>query len=467
MGRAHPLTLDELRSDFERLLIGPLALAVSGGPDSMALMHLVAAWVAESATAQRQRMGPVPLIILTVDHQLRAQSAEEAAWVKGEAAQLGLPHETLVWGEPKPSTGLQSAAREARYRLINKYLDRELKEQRAPVKRRIVVAHHEDDQAETVVMRLARGSGLDGLSGMRDEEHVKPVVGCSRCTIVRPLLRVPKARLIATLEAMGRAWKDDPSNQAPEFERVRVRQALETLSQLGVDPAEIGRSAWRLSRARRAVLAGVAAASRAVKLHRGLFAQIDAACLAELPEEYAVRLLANLLQAFGGAGPPARLSQIEQLAFRMMPPGQAADAVRAETLGGCRIERDGAGSMRIWREWGREGLPKLGLQPGTRHIWDQRFCVALGPGESEAVEVRALGAGNIQCLGELGSVPELQGVRVPDGAIHTLPSFWRAGRLVAVPYFAAAAGPPGSFSAQFVADEGGSSRAWAQAITPG
>jgi tRNA(Ile)-lysidine synthase len=97
MGRAHPFTLDELRSDFERLLIGPLALAVSGGPDSMALMHLVAAWVAEPGTTDRQRMGRVPLIILTVDHQLRAQSAEEAVWVKGEAARLGLPHETLLW----------------------------------------------------------------------------------------------------------------------------------------------------------------------------------------------------------------------------------------------------------------------------------------------------------------------------------------------------------------------------------
>ena len=151
------------------------------------------------------------------------------------------------------------------------YLDHELRERRVAAKRRIVVAHHEDDQAETVLMRLARGSGLDGMSGMREEERVStsPSVESSggSYTIVRPLLRTPKARLIATLEAAGRSWRDDPSNLAPEFERVRVRQALETLGQLGIGPAQIGRSAWRLSRARRAVLAGVdAVATRAVKL---------------------------------------------------------------------------------------------------------------------------------------------------------------------------------------------------------
>jgi tRNA(Ile)-lysidine synthase len=309
-------------------------------------------------------------------------------------------------------------------------------------------------------MRLARGSGLDGLSGMRDEEHVVRLSSAdgtsSSYTIVRPLLRTPKARLLATLEAMGRTWKDDRSNQAPEFERVRVRQALETLSQIGVGSAEIGRSAWRLARARRAVLAGVdAAASRAVKLHRGLFAEIDAACLAEIPEEYAVRLLASLLQAFGGGGPPARLSQIEQLASRMMPPGHAADAVRAETLGGCRIERDdGTGAVRIWRERGREGLPKLDLQPGTQKVWDGRFCVALGADETRPAEVRALGADNIAWLGELGRLPELEDLRAPSDAVCTLPSFWQAGRLVAVPYFSAAAGQPGRFSVRFLSDDG-------------
>ncbi|MFM9847096.1 MAG: tRNA lysidine(34) synthetase TilS [Hyphomicrobiaceae bacterium] len=456
MGRAPPLTLDELRSDFERLLIGPLALAVSGGPDSMALMHLVAAWIAEPGTAQRQGMGPVPLIVLTVDHKLRPQSAEEAAWVKGEATRLGLPHETLAWEGPKPSSAVQAAARAARYGLIDDFLERELREGRVPAKRRIAVAHHEDDQAETVLMRLARGSGLDGLSGMRDEEHMPSAGGSGGCTIVRPLLRTSKARLMATLDAAGRSWKDDPSNRASGFERVRVRQALETLRGLGIGSAEIGRSAWRLSRARRAVLAGAeAAAFRTVKLHRGLFAEIDAAHLAELPDEYAVRILAHLLRMFGGSAPPARLSQIEQLAARIIAPaGTAADQSRAETLGGCRIVRDDAGRMRIWREWGRDGLPTLELQPGAQKIWDQRFSVALGAGETETVEVRAFGPDDIAWLREAGGLAELERLRAPSDAIFTLPSFWRNGRLVAVPYFPALAGAPDRFCVRFLADDG-------------
>ena len=459
MSRGQPLTLDEIRSDFERLLVGPQALAVSGGADSMALMQMVAAWVAEPGTVQRQRMGPVPLLVLTVDHRLRPQSADEAAWVKGEAARLGLPHETLVWDEMKPLTGLQSTAREARYRLMNEYIERELGERRVAVKRRIVVAHHDGDQAETFLMRLARGSGLDGLSGMREEEQVSPPRSAEggasgSYTIVRPLLRVPKTRLVATLEAAGRAWRDDPSNLAQEFERVRVRQALEVLAQLGIEPAQIGRSAWRLSRARRAVIAGVdAAAFRAVKLHRGLFAEIDSACLARLPDEFGVRIFAALLQAFGGAGPPARLSQIEPLVAKMMPSNNPAPGPRAETLAGCRIERDGAGPVRIWREWGREGLPALDLQPGSRTVWDERFSVALASGETEPARVCALGANNVHGLGDLGGLTELQGLGAPPDAIRTLPSFWQADRLVAVPYFSAKAGQPGRFSAHFLADD--------------
>ena len=233
-----------------------------------------------------------------------------------------------------------------------------------------------------------------------------------------------------------------------------MRQALETLAQLGLEPAQIGRSAWRLSRARRAVLSGVdAVASRSVRLHRGLFAEIDPACLAQLPEEFGVRMFAALLQAFGGAGPPARLSQIELLVATMMPSDKPAPGPRAETLAGCRIERDGAGPVRIWREWGREGLPALDLQPGSRKVWDERFSVALASGQKEPARVCALGAHNVHALGDLGSLPELQGLRAPADAIRTLPSFWQADRLVAVPHFAAKAGESGHFSAHFLAGD--------------
>ena len=172
-----------------------------------------------------------PPIVLTVDHGLRRESAEEAAWVGHEAARLGFEHATLVWAGPKPASGLQAAARAARYSLMSNFLDREARDGRVPVKRSIVTAHHADDQAETFLMRLARGSGLDGLSGMRPTEVI--AADDRSYTILRPLLEVPKARLVATLEARGLTWREDPSNAVQDFERVRVREALELIERPG------------------------------------------------------------------------------------------------------------------------------------------------------------------------------------------------------------------------------------------
>jgi hypothetical protein len=148
------------------------------------------------------------------------------------------------------------------------------------------------------------------------------------------------------------------------------------------------------------------------------------------------------------------LSQIEQLAARVMLGGEC-HGIRSETLGGCRIERAGAGPVRIWREWGREGLPVLDLQPGSGKVWDRRFWVALGADASEPAEVRALGTERMEGWGGPASLPGLQAAVAPAGAIRALPSFWQSGRLVAVPYFGEVAG----FSAQFVPNHGWSTRA--------
>ncbi len=175
-----------------------VVLAVSGGPDSMALMVLAAEWqarVAHSATA---------LSVATVDHGLRAESRREAEHVASEAKRLGLSHSILPWDGAKPRTGLPLAAREARYRLLEEHA-RSFGAGHVA----IVTAHHLDDQAETLTMRLARGAGIDGLSGMRSE---RPLYDDSPFVLVRPLLTIGKARLVATLAARGISYADDPSN---------------------------------------------------------------------------------------------------------------------------------------------------------------------------------------------------------------------------------------------------------------
>lgn len=434
MGQPSPLELDEIGPVFDRLLVGPLALAVSGGADSMALMHLVAAWSAG-------RTGPRPLV-LTVDHGLRPGSGDEAAWVGHEAQRLGLVHATLPWIGAKPASGLQAAARDARYSLMSDYLDREVRDGALAGKRAIVTAHHADDQAETFLMRLGRGSGLDGLSGMRQRETLRPgSVEGTGCTILRPLLHVPKARLIATLEKAGSQWREDPSNASSDFERVRVRDALGMLDDVGIDATRIALSARRLARAREMVAAAAADAARRVQLNDGIFARVEPHVLSCLPDEIRIRVLAAVLEAFGGLSPPPRLSQIEELATAMAEPGR-----RPLTLGGCRIASDTDGALLIWRESGREGLPRLDLQPGAGQVWDRRFAVRLAGSEAADMRVQALGGEGVRHIARTTVLP-----RAPAGALETLAAFWREGRLIAVPTLKWAEQAGAGCSAQFVA----------------
>src|SRR5205085_3421398 len=202
---AAPLTLGELGAALAA--IGGfdarpfIAVAVSGGPDSLALTILADRWA-------RERGGR--LAALTVDHQLRPESAEEARIVGGWLAARGIAHHVLVWTDPKPATGIQEAARAARYRLLAGWCH----EQGCL---HLLTAHHREDQAETYLIRCRAGSGLDGLAGM---SAVREMAGLR---LVRPLLALPKARLTALLETERQPFLSDPSNRNPIFERARLR----------------------------------------------------------------------------------------------------------------------------------------------------------------------------------------------------------------------------------------------------
>ncbi len=178
-----------------------LAVAVSGGADSMALVLLAKAWT-------ESRKGS--LLALTVDHGLRSNSRDEAEIVGQWLHALGIAHEILTWNDAKPATGRQEAGRAARYRLL---LDR----CRAGGILHLMLGHHRDDQAETVLLRIAAGSGIDGLAAMT-EVRTTPYA-----RLLRPLLGVPRASLEAILVSRGQGWVDDPSNHNSDFQRVRLR----------------------------------------------------------------------------------------------------------------------------------------------------------------------------------------------------------------------------------------------------
>jgi tRNA(Ile)-lysidine synthase len=277
-----------------------LVIAASGGPDSTALLVIAAGWA-------KRRKRPPRLLAVTIDHGLRPQAAAEAAAVKRLARRLGVPHRTLRWRGEKPKSGLQEAARLARYRLLAQAAAR-------GKSRYILTAHTLDDQAETVLFRLARGSGLTGLSGMASASLL-PIGDGGGIFLVRPLLAIPKSRLIATLRAVGVSFSEDPSNTDPQFTRARLRALMPALAREGLDARGLARLASRMRRAESAIEFAVRAARAALapdawKQHGHLV--FDAARFLDLPAEVGLRLLGEAIAHAGDEG-PVELGKLEAL----------------------------------------------------------------------------------------------------------------------------------------------------------
>jgi tRNA(Ile)-lysidine synthase len=299
-----------------------LVLAVSGGPDSTALMVLAARW--------RDALGTKPrLVAVTIDHGLRAESKREAAAVARLARKLKIAHRTLRWNGRKPATGLQAAARAARYRLLGEAA-------RKAGAAHIVTAHTLDDQAETVLIRMTRGSGLTGLGAMA---RVSPLPSGEKSAIrlVRPLLGVPKSRLIATLRAAKIPFAEDPSNRDPRFTRARMRPLMGALAQEGLDAQRLAQLAGRLKRAEAAIEAAVdrAETELAVELRSGAVT-FEARRFSELPAEIALRLLGRAVATVGHEG-PVELGKLETLKYALDAAQNSGDGRFRRTLAGAIV----------------------------------------------------------------------------------------------------------------------------------
>jgi tRNA(Ile)-lysidine synthase len=300
-------------------------LAVSGGPDSTALM----------GCAARGRPG-IPLTVATVDHGLRPASAAEAAAVAGLAADLGLRHRTLAWTGPKPAARLQEAARAARYRLLASFA----REVGADL---VLTAHTLDDQAETVLMRLCAGSGPTGLAGMA------PVRDLDGLTLGRPFLAVPKARLVATCAAQGWPVVHDPSNTDARFGRARLRRLLPLLAEEGLTAGRLARLAGRLRRDEAALAAAAAAAlddlRRPDSRGEGRLV-LDGPGLAGLPEAVAVRVAGLAVAAAApaavpGGAYPRRLERLERVFLGEVLPALRDGTTRRRTVAGVLLAAGG------------------------------------------------------------------------------------------------------------------------------
>ena len=328
-------TFARLMAPFEPFETRPeLGVAVSGGRDSLSLALLAHEW----AGTRGGRM-----LALIVDHGLRPAAAEEALTTAGVLQNCGIESLVLRWSGDKPQAGLQEAARAARYRLL-----RDACRERGIL--HLLVAHHADDQAETVAMRAARASGPDGLAGMA------ALVEWPEVRLLRPLLPVPRMRLAATLGSRGIGWIDDPSNSDPRFERARLRRAGTVA--LGLPDADGVRSGHE----RRAARTGVAV----FQAREDGSIAIDRAAIERLPLDLRRRLASRVVQALGGGDHPPRRERLERAVARLSGTPERGKSGRGQdfTLSGCLFSlRQAAGSREL--EWivrpenGRKGRQPL------------------------------------------------------------------------------------------------------------
>jgi tRNA(Ile)-lysidine synthase len=308
-------------------------------------MHLMAGWVSAN--------GAVPPSVLTVDHGLRPDSASEALKVKAWAENTGLSATLLRWRGSKPATtGVESRARTARYRLMGKWCIQHRV-------RHLFVAHTSDDEAETFLLRLGRGSGLDGLAAMARCGPL-PVRGMHSVTLLRPLLDFTRAELRTWLASRGVAWLEDPMNSDSAFARVRVRKLIPVLSEAGISPARIVSASRHLARARAALEMATDAFLAAHCEFRTEGAAIDTRQLANLPQEIGLRAMAQVLMRVGGGDYRPRFESLSRI-FR----AAIGRDFRRHTLAGCCIGRApkskaSFGPQTIWieRETGRKSRPR-------------------------------------------------------------------------------------------------------------
>ena len=418
-------------AEFDSLMdmVGPfeprpqIAVAVSGGPDSLALALLADAWAGA-------RQGSA--VALTVDHGLRPESAAEAGQVGRWVSARGMTHHVLRWREAKPASGIQAAAREARYRLLGEWCRRH-----GVV--HLLTAHHMEDQAETFVLRLERGSGMAGLACMAAISETPWL------RLLRPLLTVPRGRLRACLEAWDQPWIEDPSNTDSAFARARIRGAMPALADAGLEPLGIAGATRRLGRSR-AVLERRTARllARCAAIFPAGYCRLDGAMLASAPEDIGLQALSNVVTCIGGQPYPPRVERLTRL-YRSIAEGRLS---RTRTLGGCLISPR-RGEILVTRESARGDHPEASLGSGETR-WDRRFRViphrdaAAAAGPQRVVS--ALGRDGWREIAE--HRPDLRSTLIPGPARPRLPAIREENRVIAVPHlgYGPASGRPVSLT---------------------
>ncbi len=399
--------LDSLIGDRN---IEKIAVAVSGGRDSLALTHLAKQW-ADSRKIQ--------LIALTVDHQLRKESKEECSALGQWLNQQRIENYTLTWEGEKPKTGIQEKARHARYALLTKKchtlgIDH------------LLLGHHRDDQVETLLMRIARGSGIDGLSGMDASSKRADIY------LIRPLLPYTREEVTNYCNEHTLPYLDDPSNEMEHFERVAWRKVIESFPDKDQFIKGLTLSAKRIARAGKALeYYADFAYDTCVTIAPEGYAILNLTKLETYPDASALRVIRRVLNHIGGAAKQAETSQIDQL-FESF---YTEEVFKGLTLGGCLIRplaHHPQRTISIVRE--ERHLPKPRALSGKNTLWDYRFLITY-PEEfaqnlPNTVTISALGTNG---LAQIREAIKPNRRTLPEGVQETLPCIRNEDTVIAVP----------------------------------
>lgn len=423
-------TLVRICADAGVDVSGGIALAVSGGGDSMALAVLAAQVLLPQG---------IKVKAYTVDHGLRTDARAEAEAAGRSLAALGIAHEILTWDGVKPQTDIQVSARRARYNLL------------ADACRRdgfkiLLTAHQAEDQMETFWMRLAHGSGIDGLAGMADVRVLAADV-----YVARPLLAFTRDDLRGVCTAAGVEWAEDPSNENNKFLRVRLRGFEQVLAAEGLTPQRLAQVMQKMADAG-AALEHIAAEKYAavVRMYAAGYAQIDTRALCDLPDDIARRVLSRVLRTIAPADYPPGFDMLEKLRC-----GFAGSVFTGVTAYGCDFGAvDNAGYVLVLRE--AAALPPPQTVTHETQTWDARFVLSGLPvgfaggitaDNGESLSLAALGAAGVaalrkQATGEKSVLAALE--QLPGKVRAGLPALWLGEKLLSVPHLSwhdAAAAP--------------------------
>jgi tRNA(Ile)-lysidine synthase len=361
----------------------PLGLAVSGGGDSLAMLHLA-------------HQAGLAVRVATVDHGLRAESADEARAVAQTCAAMGYAHDTLDWRGWDGTGNLQDRARRARRSLLAHWAQ-------SHGLAGVALAHTRDDLAEGFIMRLSRGAGVDGLAAMQTRfiQH--------GALFVRPLLWAARPDLRAYLRGLGVVWSDDPSNELTRFARIRTRKALPDLARLGLTEAVLAEVAQHMAEARGALdYATDALAAQVLTQQAGIV--FIGPNWGDAPPELQRRLMQRVILWIAPADYAPRGAALSALMERIK-------AGRSAQLAGVHFLPQG-GQVIAFREAARVGAPMPRGQ-----VWDGLWRES-APDAAETGTIRALGADG------LAQWPSWRELGLPRAALLSQPSLWANGGLV-------------------------------------